>query len=392
MVAVEGVVQEKLRRLAGHSGVGFVVEAASGGEERVRQDGVVVSQDVLEPLPVALAVLLVLPHEAVGGQLHLALDVAGAGELTQVVAHAQDRVSHPSRVLLVYLADRMVEAVFGQRQVRRQRRACHDGAERPERPSEGVMGRFILPPRPMEIHEIPDGPVRVLGVHQKRQIRVQQSKGMRIGVLRVVLGHSDRAARVVVGAVAVGAIGNGEPGVLVQPRVVGEPQQVVQRRLRRLDARNGFRRRQYHFGGHVDRDLDFAEQFPVRLSDLRPGPGSTVVVRAPAQLIEQAFVLQQVEDRLRKMFGIAEGDESPAVVGQQLHRGPVGCGDDRLAGPDREGECAAGQLLVTEVGCDVDVRRTQEVVQLRVIHEPVMKDHVVLQTQVADDLLEAESI
>ncbi len=126
------------------------------------QDRVVVRERVLEPVPVLAAVLLIVGDKTVGGQRELPLDIAGAGELPEIVAHAKDGVGHASDGLLQHVADGPVEAVFYNGEIRRGRRVGQDCAEGPEGPAETIMGGLILPPAPVEIHEIADRPVGVL--------------------------------------------------------------------------------------------------------------------------------------------------------------------------------------------------------------------------------------
>ena len=187
--------------------------------------------------------------------------------------------------------DGPVEAVLHDGHVRRGRRVGQDRAPGPQGAAESVVGGLLLPPTPIELHEIADRAVGVLGVHQERQVDVQQPQRLRVRVLGVVPGHRDRTARVVVGAVAVAAIGDREPGVLKEPRVVGELGHVVQGRLGDLHAGDRLGGGQSDLAVDPEGQLDLAEQFPVGLPDLRPGPQPAVFVGLSSQGVIQRVVL-----------------------------------------------------------------------------------------------------
>ncbi len=229
-------------------------------------------------------------------------------------------------------------------------------------------------------------------MHEEGQIRVEQLQGLKIGVLGVILDHGDGAPRIVVGAIAMSAIGNREPGVLEKARIVGEPNQMVQGRLGDFDG--GYALGDHHgpSAGQVNGQMDFVEQPPIGLADLRPGSRPPVIISLSPQRVEQRVALENTDDGLREPVGIGERDENSAVFGQQLGCCPVGRRDDCLARPDGEGQRAAGQLLAVEIGRDVDVGGTEKVVQLLVIDESIMENHVVLKIKVLDGLLQAKAV
>jgi hypothetical protein len=79
------------------------------------------------------------------------------------------------------------------------------------------------------------------------------------------------------------------------------------------------------------------------------------------------------------LLRIAELYEFSPAVGQKLRRRPIRSGDDCFTGADCERQRAAGQLLLVQIGCDIDVGCAQEVVKLTVIDESVVEDHMFLQ-------------
>ena len=129
-------------------------------------------------------------------------------------------------------------------------------------------------------------------------------------------------------------------------RVLGEP----------LDDRHGARARRVRsfFGGVVLLD-ELAHHVEEPCARLRPRRLVRVRVRVVLQPCLQLGVVEQRGDGLRHLVGGPEPDQEPAVVGERLLRVEVRRGDDRLAGAERVGQRAAGDLVRVEVRRDVDV-------------------------------------
>ena len=84
---VKSIFQQELTRFFRSFEVFFVIEGQAGNKQSVWQNCVVISQDVLEPLPVGKAVFFVLNYQGACRYFQLALDVTGSGELLEVIGH-----------------------------------------------------------------------------------------------------------------------------------------------------------------------------------------------------------------------------------------------------------------------------------------------------------------
>ncbi len=89
---------------------------------------------------------------------------------------------------------------------------------------------------------------------------------------------------------------------------------------------------------------------------------------------------------------VGEIGEEAAAVGEHLLGVPVGRGHDGLAAPHGEGEGARGDLLLGQVGGDVEVGHEEELVELLVGDVTVEEEHVVLDAPQLHALLQARAV
>ena len=148
------------------------------------------------------------------------------------------------------------------------------------------MGRFIAHPLPVVVHEVEHRAVGLLSMVDEGQIDVEEAQGLRLGILCEVPCHGDDAARIVVCAVAVIAVRDGELGVLDDPGVVGHSPEVVQRRFGHFEDGDCFLGGADDAAGHANWQFFCVEHLPVEPADHRPGHVAPVVIGHPAVRVE----------------------------------------------------------------------------------------------------------
>ena len=156
---------------------------------------------------------------------------------------------------------------------------------------------------------------------------------------------------VVVGAVALGEVGDGVGGVLEHPRRVGHPRQVVEPPVGQLGLLLGERAHRQR----LERLVLAAEAGPLerlhvvvggRAPRSSRGPAGTPACTSRAAAARRASSPQISRARRRR---VGERHEHPAAVGQQLLGVPVRRRDDRLAAAERVGQRARGDLRRVQV-------------------------------------------
>src|SRR5258705_318568 len=110
---------------------------------------------------------------------------------------------------------------------RRRTRGCD--AEAPQRPSPPVTYRRLVAPLTVDGHPVVTGPRGVERVEDEGKVAVSQAADGRPGLR--LMAHDDQPAGGVVDAIAVLVPGDRVEGVLEEPAVVGEPVEVIERRL-----------------------------------------------------------------------------------------------------------------------------------------------------------------
>ena len=90
----------------------------------------------------------------------------------------------------------------------------------------------------------------------------------------------------------------------------------------------------------------------------------------------KGIVLQELIRGLGERGGIVKGNKDTASIGKQLLRMPIGRGDNRLAGAERDGEGAGNDLGFVPIRGDVNVRRADVLDQLFGSYKAVVEDDV----------------
>src|SRR5947209_6036155 len=128
---------------------------------------------------------------------------------------------------------------------------------------------------------------------------------------------------------------------------------------------------------------DLPEELEVHAGHVGPGHGPAEPV-SPILNGEELFaVREQAVDRARDRFRVTEGHDNPPTVGEKLLGISEGGGDDSLAAADRVGQRSTDNLILIEVGHDVDVGSSQIPNELRVGEESVIESNMPQDAEVA---------
>ena len=258
-----------------------------------------------------------------------------------------------------------------------------------------VVRADLLEPAAVEAQEVAEpAPAAVEGVIQERGVGRRQPVDLRRALAELLQEHGQQQrAGVVVGAVALGEIGDRRGGVLEHAGRVGHAHQVVEPpagQIHRLLGQGADRQR---LVGHVEpappRSL---ERFHVQVGDVAPDHLAAQHVRLLPHRVPPRLVAQQLADLASQGRRVAEGHQHPPAVGQQLLGVPVRRRDHRLAAAKRVRQRPRGDLRRVQIGRDVDVGHPDELDQLVDLHEPVVEAHVRLDAQVLGQPLQADPI
>ena len=369
---------------------------SAGGDQGVRQPGVVVGQDVLEPGPVVVRGPVEQLDQPVAQRVaHLAGRPRPA-EPVEVQADAQQRRGPPSgRDHLGGRRQRLVEELRGPELQVPPPRTAHARPQRPERPAIAVVGPDLLQPGAVEAHEVAEPPLRpVEGVIQERGVGRRQPVDLPRALAELLQEHGQQERPgVVVGAVPLGEMGDRRAGVLEQPGRVGHPHQVVEPPAGQVHRLLGQRAHGLRLVGDVQPAPPRpGERLHVEVGDVAPDHLPAQHVGLLAHRVPPRLVAQQVDDLARQRRRVAEGDQHPAAVGQQLLGVPVRRREHRLAAAERVRQGPRDDLRRVQVGRDVDVRHADELDQLVDLQEAVVEAHVGLDAQVLGQPLQADPV
>ena len=198
----------------------------------------------------------------------------------------------------------------------------------------------------------------------------------------------DQGPGIVVGAVAVIAVGNVEAGVLKNAGLVGEDMQVVETRRRQREVRRlqGSRlmdaRSRAPFVARLAKDLEILR------ADIAPHHVAGKGVGLLAHRLALRVVRQEIDDFRGDGLAVAERHQPAASVGEHLLGIAVGGRDDRLAGTERIAQDARDDLLAIEVGRDADIGGGQEVGQRLDVEELVVEDDMLADAELRGARLE----
>ena len=258
-----------------------------------------------------------------------------------------------------------------------------------------VVGADFLEPAAIEPQEIAKpAAAAVECIVQERRVGRRQAVdlGGALAELFELDGQEQRTG-VVVGAVALGEVGDRRVGVLEHAGRVGHSHQVVQppaRQIHRLFGQGADRQR-------LVRRVEPAsprslERFHVEVSDVAPDHLATQHVGLFPHRVPPGLVAQQLADLASQRRRIVKRNQDPATVGQQLFGVPVGRRDDGLAAAEGVRQRSRRDLRRVQIGRDVDVGHADEFDQLVDLDEPVVEADVGLDAQVLGEPLEADSI
>ena len=191
-----------------------------------------------------------------------------------------------------------------------------------------------------------------------------------------------REPRDIVDAVAGLAVRDDAVGVLHDPDVVDEREDVIGLHVRDQRLRAGRRATSWR---HRDCLLEDGGR---RLRNRRPAQLGADPSCLGAGIGEDVRILDVATNRIGQRGGIVERDERSRAGRQQVLRVPVRCRDDATTGCDREGERAGGDLLLAAVRRDEHVRGREEISDLLDGQEPAVELDVVLETEIENGLLE----
>ena len=196
------------------------------------------------------------------------------------------------------------------------------------------------------------------------------------------LAEEDRqneGARVVVGAVALGEVGDAEDRVLEDAGGIGHPGEMVELQLRQLPWPLVERLGDQGFSGArrpvPPRPL---ERVHVELGDVAPDHVAPQLVGVLPNGVPPGVVLQQGGHLTGDRRCIAERHQHASSVAQELGGVPVGRGDHGLAGAEGVGERSRGDLRLVERRGDVEVRGADELLEVLQLDETVVEDDVLL--------------
>ena len=199
----------------------------------------------------------------------------------------------------------------------------------------------------------------------------------------VCLQGKNQRPGVVVGAVAVVAVGNRKSRVLKNPDIVCHRADVVEFQLR---YRGNQRGRSASLGERRlsvdDRMIAYvAEHVQVGPGDLAPNRAASELVGLLAHRLALWFVVQQPANLFGNRCGIGERNEAAPIVRQHLPGVRVRCRHHRAAGAQGVGERAGNDLPLGQRGSHVNIGRTEKPAQFLQRYEAILKQHVIEHAQ-----------
>jgi len=203
---------------------------------------------------------------------------------------------------------RRLEQPIGQKAHAFNFRHRHRVAKCPHRAVVAVVAADVFQPLAVVAHEVAElaQPV-VERVRQEREVALGQSLGANVAHLLVEREGGDERTGVVVGAVAVPAIGHREQCVLQHASVVGQPLEVIEVRLvfdvrhnRRKDRPGHLYATKPPLGHHL------RAQVCVGLADFRPDHRSAVLVRLFAHRVAGFVVGEQLAHAIGQCVAVVE--------------------------------------------------------------------------------------
>ena len=389
-IAREAHFLEKLERLARSPQRGPLAGDLVSGEQRERQNGVVVSQRGLEPAPL-LGGVPVIALDQLGDQVvEHAAHLRGTRRRDQKTHEAQGGLRRATGPELSRVRQGTREHIARERSTALVLRERGRHAQRPDRAADAVVRCRRGRERPVVAHEVPEATVELLRAMQVAQVRGDE-RPRRRGRLRTIGVHRhDQRARVVVDAIAGAPRRYAVGGVLNDAGVVGHALQMIEAQLgqsaghRRSARRNdagptaGSQRRAHHV------EVTIADPWPFH----RPSECKSRFAH-PLQLRRRSAKLEQ---RAAQSHMVLERKQVTALVRQKLLRVPIGSGHDGCPGAHRIRQRAARDLRLVQVRAHEDIGGLQVLAQLVDRDELTAKHHVLAHAELLGFPFEHRSI
>ncbi len=356
---------------------GQVAQPTAGGDQRLRQPGVVVGEHVLEPDPAGLPTTVEPPGEPTSEARQ---GVAQRRRQSRQVrpGEAENRERHLARA---------AGAAQGAAHLRHPVEAAGH-AESPDRPSQVVAVVRPVQPALMAVEEVVhQGRVAIPRPAQERDRAVPDARERRIAEDPFQSDRDDRETGHVVDAVPGREIRLPALGMLDDADVVDEPHQVVG-----PDVRRGGEAESIAAGSRRSIRRRLREHRQRRLAHARPGQFGTDPSRLRPSRRQGLRGVEKVQHRIGQGPLVAERHQPARAGCQQVLSVEVRCRDHRATGGDREGERPGDDLLPGPVGRQVEVGAAQQPGQLVDRQEPVEEAHLLVETKITYETGQSEPI
>ena len=199
----------------------------------------------------------------------------------------------------------------------------------------------------------------------------------------------DQRAGVVIGAIPVIEPRHGVDGVLENPGGIAHSKEVS--KAPRREAFSGGARiwgAPARAAADLEKLARLLENPRVGPADLRPNHFAPGEVGLFPHRVEAWLVLENPQHRRGDRLRVAEWHQLAAAVAQEFGGVPIRRRDHGLSRAEAVGESARGDLRFVQVGREVDVRRADELAQLRRLHIAVHEHDIFLHPEFAGEVLE----
>ena len=370
----------------------------AGQQQGLHQPAVGIGDDLLDPGPIVAGRLLPTVEQARSQFVADPLGAAVTRKAAQMFVDTEQAVGpRPRAGELQHGGERPLKHLGGQAGVPQHLASTFSGPQSPKGPAVRILGAHFFQPATIEAQKIAKAPrLFVQSVLQKTEVPSGQQAHRQTRRVDHVVRRPHRHNQgpgVVVGTVAVIPAGHVEPGVLIDPRIVGEHLQVIE-----LDFRQ-VQRPLAELLSPVDGAgiaapllLHPGEEVQISGGHLGPAHLPGVEVGPLADGVPLDLVVQQLDHRRGQRFLIVEGHQNTTVFGEHLHGVPVGSRDGRFPRSHRVGQGPGDDLGFVRIGSNVDVRGTEKLLQFLQLDEFVMEDHVIRHASLGGTTLERVAI
>ena len=245
----------------------------------------------------------------------------------------------------------------------------------------------LVEPAPVVAHEVSQAAVTIRRVLKERDRAVDDRRPHLLVFPAGELERDDGEAGHVVDAVAALAVRDDAVGVLDDPDVVDEREQMIGTQAHVLEVDPDHR----PAPARCERDR-LAEDGRSRRGDGRPGELLTDSSRLGAGRSECGRLLDVLADGVRQRGRVGERHERARARGEHVLRVPVRRRDDTAAGREPERQRAGRDLLLRPVRRHEDVGCRQQVGDLLDAQIAVVELHVTLETEVEHRPLEHQPV